>query len=279
MGEAPRPVASFRPRPHPSDPARARPTRHRAPMSPERRAVLLLLALAVAGHAARAALVPRGTPPGAITILGARAGHAALARRDSLAHLARPLAEGERIDPDRAGPQELGRLPGVGPGLARRIVEDRARHGPYGSLSGLDRVPGVGTRLLERIAPYVAFAGTPAGLTELADTGRRRGIATAPEQAVPSAPRRARTPPGILSSDPFPAPRPPVTPTASGPDLLNTGTAAALDRLPGIGPARALRIVQFRDSAGPFRSPEDVARIPGISLALARRLWSGAGAP
>ena len=248
-------------------------------MSPERRAVLLLLALAVAGHAARAALVPNGTPPGAITILGARGGHAALARRDSLARLARPLAEGERIDPDRAGPQELGRLPGVGPGLARRIVEDRALHGPYGSLIGLDRVPGVGARLLERVAPHVAFAGKPADLAELADTGRRRAIATSPAPAASSGQRRARTPPGILSSDPHPPAHPPSTPRSSGPDLLNTGTAAALDRLPGIGPARARRIVQFRDSAGPFRAPEDLARIPGISLALARRLWNGAEAP
>ena len=248
-------------------------------MSPERRAVLLLLALAVAGHAARAALVPRGTPPGAITILGARGGQAALARRDSLAHLARPLAEGEWVDPDRAGPQELGRLPGVGPGLARRIVEDRSRNGPFGSLAGLDRVPGVGTRLLGRIAPHVAFAGRPADLAEVADTGRRRAIAAAPEEPAPVGLRRARTPPGILSSDPFPPTRQPTIPIPSGPALLNTGTAAALDRLPGIGPARARRIVQFRDSAGPFQSPQDLARVPGISLALARRLWSGVGAP
>src|SRR5512143_3993347 len=106
-------------------------------MSPERRAILLLVGLAVAGHGARAALAPRDTPPGAITILGARTAHAALARRDSLAQLARPLADGERIDPDRAGLAELGRLPGVGPGLARRILDDRERHGPFGSLEGL----------------------------------------------------------------------------------------------------------------------------------------------
>ena len=37
-------------------------------MSPERRAVLVLMGLAVAGHGVRAALAPRGTPPGAITI-------------------------------------------------------------------------------------------------------------------------------------------------------------------------------------------------------------------
>lgn len=250
-------------------------------MSPERRAVLLLIGLAVAGHGARAALVPRGTPPGAITLLGARAAPGALARRDSLAHLARPLAEGERIDPDRAGLQELGRLPGVGPGLARRILEDRERNGPYGSLAGLDRVPGVGAKLLARMAPHVAFGGRPAGLAELADTGRRdrRAYATAPEAAPARQVRRAPTPRGIMSEDPFPPSRPPGVSPSSGPEVLNTGSVSDLDRLPGIGPARARRIVQFRDSAGAFRSAQDLARVPGISLALARRLWGGHGAP
>jgi competence ComEA-like helix-hairpin-helix protein len=250
-------------------------------MSPERRAVLLLIGLAVAGHGARAALAPRGTPPGAITLLGARTAHAALARRDSLAHLARPLADDERIDPDRAGPQELGRLPGVGPGLARRIVEDRARNGPFRSLAGLDRVPGVGARLLERIAPNVAFGGRPADVAELADTGRkdRRAFAASPQAPPARQVRRAPTPRGILSDDPLSPSRPPADPPSSGPEVLNTGTSAELDRLPGIGPARARRIVQFRDSVGPFRSAQDLARVPGISLALARRLWSGHGAP
>jgi competence protein ComEA len=62
-------------------------------------------------------------------------------------------------------------------------------------------------------------------------------------------------------------------------DILNAGTVAALDRLPGIGPARARRIVVYRDSAGPFRSAADLARVPGISLALATRVWQGGGGP
>jgi competence protein ComEA len=254
-------------------------------MSPERRAVLLLMGLAVAGHGARAALAPRGTPPGAITILGARTAHAALARRDSLAQLARPLREGERIDPDRAGPLELRRLPGVGPGLAGRIVEDRERNGPFGSLVGLDRVPGVGDGLLKRMAPHIAFSGRPADLAELADTGRarrlsRRAVAETPAPEPRTTFRRAPAPPGILSGDPQrSSPVRQTGPAALPSDVLNTGTLADLDLLPGIGPARARRIVAFRDSAGPFRTARDLARVPGISLALARRLWSGNGVP
>jgi len=248
-------------------------------MSPERRAVLLLVALAAAGHGARAALASRDTPPGAITILGARTAYAALARRDSLAQLARPLAEGERIDPDRANLQELGRLPGVGPGLARRILADRAQNGPFASLDGLDRVPGVGAGLLGRIAPHLAFGGAPAGPPDTSRKGGRRAVATATEPAPGRVVLRQRAPKGILSNDPLAAASPPAAAPVDGPAVLNSGTIADLDRLPGIGPARARRIVAFRDTAGPFRTPTDLARVPGISLALARRLWSGIGAP
>ena len=45
-----------------------------------------------------------------------------------------------------------------------------------------------------------------------------------------------------------------------------------LDRLPGVGPARALQIVQNREENGPFRTVEDLARVPGIGPASVERL-------
>lgn len=51
--------------------------------------------------------------------------------------------------------RELERLPGVGPALARAIVEDRARRGPYRSLADLRRVRGVGPALLRALADRV----------------------------------------------------------------------------------------------------------------------------
>ena len=46
---------------------------------------------------------------------------------------------------------------------------------------------------------------------------------------------------------------------------LNTATAAELGRVPGIGPARAKAIVQFRKKSGPFERVEDLLAIRGIS--------------
>jgi competence ComEA-like helix-hairpin-helix protein len=250
-------------------------------MTPERRAVLTLLALAVCGHGARAAWAHRDRPPGSIELLGARTANAALARRDSLALLVAPLGPGERIDPDRATAAELARLPGIGPGLARRLVAHREAHGPFGSLEGVDAVPGVGEALLGRIAPHLAFAGRPAALPDTSRPRRaRRGVAegAAPGPAGPRAPRYG-APPGILSGGPPPPGSPPPATGPAAPEVLNRGTVADLDRLPGIGPSRARRIVAYRDSAGPFGGPEALARVPGISLALATRLWNGAGRP
>ena len=45
-----------------------------------------------------------------------------------------------------------------------------------------------------------------------------------------------------------------------------------LDRLPGVGPARALQIVQNREENGPFSTVEDLARVPGIGPASVERL-------
>lgn len=72
-----------------------------------------------------------------------------------------PSTPTEPIDVDRATVEELDRLPGVGPALAARIVEERARLGPFGSMDALDRVRGVGPKLAERLRPHVTFSGAP----------------------------------------------------------------------------------------------------------------------
>lgn len=45
---------------------------------------------------------------------------------------------------------------------------------------------------------------------------------------------------------------------------LNQAGAADLERLPGVGPALAARILQHRQSHGPYGSPEDLLEVSGI---------------
>lgn len=51
---------------------------------------------------------------------------------------------------------------------------------------------------------------------------------------------------------------------AGGKVNINTADAAALDTLPGVGPATAKKIVDDRAANGPFRTVEDLMRISGI---------------
>ncbi|MCK6549542.1 helix-hairpin-helix domain-containing protein, partial [Myxococcota bacterium] len=57
-----------------------------------------------------------------------------------------------------AAASELELVPGVGPALARRIVEVRRADGPFDDVAALDRVPGIGPALVARIAPWVRVA-------------------------------------------------------------------------------------------------------------------------
>jgi competence protein ComEA len=45
---------------------------------------------------------------------------------------------------------------------------------------------------------------------------------------------------------------------------INTANAHALEELPGIGEVLAARIVADRQANGPFKTVDDLARVPGI---------------
>lgn len=64
------------------------------------------------------------------------------------------------IDVDRATTSELETLPRIGPALAARIVAERDKHGPFGSLAALDaRVKGIGPAMTKALEPLVTFSG------------------------------------------------------------------------------------------------------------------------
>jgi len=47
---------------------------------------------------------------------------------------------------------------------------------------------------------------------------------------------------------------------------INTATADELLQLIGIGEKKAALIIEFREKQGPFKSPEDLMKVPGIGI-------------
>ena len=71
-------------------------------------------------------------------------------------HQALPLSEpSPPLDLNRASLGDLMRLPGIGPVLARRILETREAVGRFAAVDDLDAVRGLGRAKLERLRPFV----------------------------------------------------------------------------------------------------------------------------
>lgn len=225
-------------------------------MTSQERLALGVAALLLAGGATVRAL---GTDPAPAELSGApgveaQASHLAAQVADSVERAARrrePLAPGERINPNTASADELDRLPKVGPALAARIVEWRTVHGPFRTMAQFDSVPGVGPALLRDAGPHLALAPAPEGAEERSSFQNTAPVADSDE-----------------STDNGGA----AMPTPGGGVDINTASAEELASLPGIGPALARRIVEWRTANGPFRDAEALDAVPGIGPATVARL-------
>ncbi|MGQ0549895.1 MAG: helix-hairpin-helix domain-containing protein [Armatimonadota bacterium] len=92
-----------------------------------------------------------------------------------------------------------------------------------------------------------------------------------PRIVQPPYPHPARTDAERTPSNHHP-PDPPAGGDAAPTVNVNTATAADLERLPGIGPVLARRIVEHREAKGLFRRLDDLLEVKGIGPKMLRRI-------
>jgi len=114
-----------------------------------------------------------------------------------------------------------------------------------------------------RVDEAISAAG---GATEAADLDALNLAAPVVDGQQVYVPREGEAaPPAAVGSDP----------SVAGPGSLvdiNSADVTALDTLPGIGPALAQRIVDWRTEHGPFASVEALTDVSGIGPATMERL-------
>ena len=66
------------------------------------------------------------------------------------------------VDINTAGEDGLMTVPGIGPSLAKRIVEFRQKNGPFAKVDDLMKVQGIGEKSLAKLRPYLTASAKKA---------------------------------------------------------------------------------------------------------------------
>lgn len=101
------------------------------------------------------ALLAEAPPPG---LIPAQPAPSPAAAPPGAAPPPNPARSAEPLDVNRADAAQLAQLPGVGPGLAQRIVEERERRGRFESPEALRYVLGMGPKKLAAIRRFITVS-------------------------------------------------------------------------------------------------------------------------
>ncbi len=119
-----------------------------------------------------------------------------------------------------------------------------------------------------RVQDAVTLAGDLVSGAEIRNINMARKLNDGEQLYIPATGEATAAPPTTAPAPAKGEKAPTPTKTPLGKININTATAEELDLLPGIGPAIAERIIQYRTENGPFKAPEDLKKVRGIGDAL-----------
>jgi len=149
-----------------------------------------------------------------------------------------------KINLNTASLSRLMTLPRIGEKTAQAIIDYRTENGNFNRISEIMDIKGIGSKTFEKMVDMICVSQGTAS----------RSKDTAPENEQ------------IASPDEEPA--------SSDDTKIDINTASTLDlqNLPRIGPKTAERIIEHRESQGPFRRIEDITKVKGIGPATFEQL-------
>jgi competence protein ComEA len=114
-----------------------------------------------------------------------------------------------------------------------------------------------------RVVDVIAAAGGTRADADLGSVNQARRVRDEDQVVIPGLVQLAPPPSTGVTADA-------ATDDASGPAVININSASAaeLDALPGVGPAIAQRIIDYRTERGPFQTVDELANVGGISAAM-----------
>jgi competence ComEA-like helix-hairpin-helix protein len=170
------------------------------------------------------------------------------------------LTLGLPLDLNRATADDLDAIPGIGPALAKRIIDYRLARGPFKQIEDLREVSGIGPQNLQKLKPYLGL-GSP------------EAIAPPDWEAAMTAGKSVSGTPRESQEGRLPGSKSDIQPKTPGRVIdLNLASKVDLETLPGIGPVLAQRIIDYRRAHGPYKKIADLRKVSGIGPKKLERL-------
>lgn len=175
---------------------------------------------------------------------------------------------------------QLEAVPGIGPSMARNIIEYREKNGPFRQLEDLLGINGIGWSRLEALSGYLFIdadklppdAESEAGSSITAESEeetRVMGETPFEEESEPSVAAETEERPETAGSSDEEATEPDAEYVPDLPIELNSASLEDLIWLNGIGEVIARRIIEYADTKG-FYAVEDLLNVKGIGEAKLR---------